>query len=230
MAPSPAPASRSSPPECAVCAGAQRTTATATPSRQTARPASDIRRGRQAASVYSSTAMARSGHGGPERAYPRAAAARLYAEGELRGPEQRDHGERGQRVATSQHHGGRDQRTDRGGRERRAERGDPELARAGGQQERGEQAVRRPQMAAQPGVPVLQHDPSVGLHGPRYPIRTVPAPVMTMTCARKVPVAVQPDFTSISSTVVVSVKPPLMPRYEPVPEPGTTGTGAVTEI
>jgi hypothetical protein len=32
-----------------------------------------------------------------------------------------------------------------------------------------------------------------------------------------VPVAVQPDFTSISSTVAVSVKLPVIPWYAPVP-------------
>ncbi len=49
-----------------------------------------------------------------------------------------------------------------------------------------------------------------------------------MTCAMNVPVAVQPDFASISSTVTVSVKLPVIPWYAPVPEPVTTGACAVT--
>ena len=34
-------------------------------------------------------------------------------------------------------------------------------------------------------------------------------------------------FTSTSSIVPVTVKLPLIPRYEPVPEPATTGKAAV---
>ncbi len=98
------------------------------------------------------------GDGGPERTYRRIAVGRLKAEDELRGCEQRDHGERGHRS-------------------------------------------RR---------------------------RTVPVPVMTMTCAMNVPVAVQPDFASISSAVAVSVKLPVIPWYAPVPKPVTTGACAVT--
>ena len=43
-----------------MCAGAQRAIATTEPSRQTARPAREIRRGRWAARVYSSTKIATS--------------------------------------------------------------------------------------------------------------------------------------------------------------------------
>src|ERR1022692_648957 len=49
-----------------------------------------------------------------------------------------------------------------------------------------------------------------------------------MSCERNLLVPPGHGFTSTSSMVTVRLMLPLTPRYEPVPEPATTGVGAVT--
>ena len=48
-------------------------------------------------------------------------------------------------------------------------------------------------------------------------------PAVTMDCLRKALDAVQPSFATTSASVMVRWKPPLIRRYEPVPEPATIG-------
>jgi hypothetical protein len=46
---------------------------------------------------------------------------------------------------------------------------------------------------------------------------------MTMASARNAADALHPDFETTSSIVAVRLKLPLIPLYEPVPEPATIG-------
>jgi len=47
----------------------------------------------------------------------------------------------------------------------------------------------------------------------------VPEPAITMICERNLLVPLHTGCASTSSIVVVMLKPPLIPRYKPVPEP-----------